>query len=177
MTKAEEDFITTYYHNVINEKVGNISYNGTRHYLSKKEIQKLKPMFKSLEELLKNTRPKIQHEKSERKEGGLLPLLALIPLIASVAGGVGGVTAGVATAVAKSNENKEQVRHNAEMERAAKEKSAKENQEQLRHNAEMERLAKEKSGTGMTKYDSSDEEIEEIKHCIQKLQGHGFQFI
>ena len=141
-----------FFYNIINEKVGHINYNGSRHYASKKEIEKLKPTFTSLQEVLNNTRPKVQQKKSERKEGGLLPLALLIPLITGAIAAAGGVTGGVATAVAKAKENSEQVRHNAEMERLAKQ------------------------GTGFEKEDS-DEEIEELKYCIQKLQGHGFQFI
>jgi hypothetical protein len=155
---GEEEFITAVYHNVINEKPGHISYNGVRHYLSKKEIQKLKPTFTSLETLLENVRHKIHVVKQDRKEGGLLPLLALLPLIFGGVAAAGAVTGGVATAVAKSKENQEQVRHNAEMERIAKEKAAK--------------------GSGFCEdNDSENDEIEEIKYCINTLKGAGFLFI
>jgi len=154
MGKDEEEFITTFYHNVINQKTGNISYNGVRHYLSKKEINKLRPGFKSLEEILEHIKPKIQQKKHETKEGGLLPLALLIPLITGSIAAAGSATAGIATAIAK----------------------AKENTEQVRHNAEMEKLAKENTGQGLGN-DSEDEEIEEIKYCINKLKGAGFSFI
>ena len=108
---SEEEFISAVYHNVINEKPGHISYNGTRHYLSKKEIQKLKPAFTTLETLLENTRPKIHQAKLERKEGGILPLLTLLPLIFGRVAAAGAVTEGVATTVSKSNDSKELVRH------------------------------------------------------------------
>ena len=98
-SSSEEEFISTFYHNVINEKPGHISYNGTRHYLSKKEIQKFKPTFTSLEALLENTKPKIHQAKQDRKEGGLLPLLALLPLIFGGITAAGAITGGVAAAV------------------------------------------------------------------------------
>src|SRR6266853_3339690 len=146
--KTEEDFITEFFYNIINEKTGHISYNGTRHFVSKKTIEKLKPTFTSLEEVLQNTKPKVLQKKLDTREGGLLPLALLIPLITGAIAAAGGVTGGVATAVAKSNENKEQARHNAEM----------------------ERLAKEKAGAGFDNEDS-DSEIEEIKYCVNKLRG------
>ena len=161
MGKDEEEFITTFYHNVINQKTGNISYNGVRHYLSKKEINKLRPGFKSLEEILEHIKPKIQQKKHETKEGGLLPLALLIPLITGSIGAAGAATSGIATAIAKAKENTKQ---------------AEAVQEQVRHNAEMERLAKENTGQGLGN-DSEDEEIEEIKYCINKLKGAGFSFI
>src|SRR5271156_6120899 len=148
MGKNEIDFITEFYHKVINGIPGAVYYNGTRHFVGKKEIEKYKPLFTSLESLIENITPKIQEKKIQEKVKvvGLLPLLALIPLIASVAGGLGGVTAGISTAVAKSNENKEQIRHNSEMEKIAK-------------------------GEGLLKDDESDDEIEELKYCIEKLKG------
>ena len=152
---SEEEFITAVYHNVINEKPGHISYNGTRHYLTKKEIQKFKPVFTSLEALLENTKPKIHQVKQDRKEGGLLPLLTLLPLIFGGLTVAGAVTGGVATAVTKSNDS----------------------QEQVRHNAEMERIAVAKVGEGIGHDESEDSEIEEIKYCINKLRGAGFEFI
>ena len=154
---SEEDFITAVYHNVINEKTGHISYNGTRHYLGKKEIQKLKPAFTSLEALLESTRPKIHQAKQDRKEGGILPLAALLPLIFGGITAAGGVAGGVATAVTKSNDSKELVRHHAEM----------------------ERIAKEKKGQGFSEDGDADDEdeIEEIKYCINRLKGAGFEFI
>jgi hypothetical protein len=153
MSKSEIDFITKFYGIVINGVPATVHYNGTRHYVDKKEIEKFKPLFTSLEAILENAKPIIQQKKIQEKTGGLLPLIALIPLIASVAGGLGGITAGVATAVAKSNENKEQVRHNSEMERIAKE------------------------GQGFDDNISEDEEIEELKYCINKLKGSGFLFV
>src|SRR6266853_6371149 len=124
--KTEKDFITEFFYNIINEKTGHISYNGTRHFVSKKTIEKLKPTFTSLEEVLQNTKPKVLQKKLEyikdNHSGGLLPLALLIPLITGAIAAAGGVTGGVATAVAKAKENSEQVRHNAEMERLAKEK-------------------------------------------------------
>ena len=154
MPKNEEDFIKAFYNNVVNNKPGAIHYNGQRHYVTKKDIDKYKPIFKNLEELLEKSRDEIQEQK---KNGGILPLIALIPLIASIAGGLGGVTAGVATSVAK----------------------AKENQEQVRHNIEMEKIAKEKVGEGIgnNEEEDSDSEIEEIKYCINTLRGHGFTFV
>src|SRR6266853_2662816 len=146
--KTEKDFITEFFYNVINEKTGHISYNGTRHFVSKKTIEKLKPTFTSLDEVLQNTKPKVLHKKLETREGGLLPLALLIPSITGAIAAAGGVTGGVATAVAK----------------------AKENSEQVRHNAEMERLAKEKQGQGIhcnegRVHSDSDSEIEELKYC------------
>ena len=151
--KSEEDFITDFFYNIINEKVGYIAYNGIRHYVNKKQIEKFKPTFLSLEEVLQNTKPKFKQKKEETKSGEFLPLALLIPLITGAIAAAGGVTGGVATAVAKSNENKEQARHNAEM----------------------ERLAKEKAGAGFDNEDS-DSEIEEIKYCVNKLRGAGFEF-
>src|SRR5271156_4474846 len=121
MPKNEEDFIKAFYNNVVNNKPGPIHYNGQRHYVTKKDIDKYKPIFKNLEELLEKSRDEIQEQK--KKTGGILPLIALIPLIASIAGGLGGITAGISTAVAKAKENQEQVRHNTEMEKIAKEKA------------------------------------------------------
>ena len=51
------------------------------------------------------------------KSGGLLPLVTLIPLIASVLGGVSGVAGTVAGAVQKAQANREQERHNKELEK------------------------------------------------------------
>src|SRR6266853_6132625 len=115
--KTEKDFITEFFYNVINEKTGHISYNGTRHFVSKKTIEKLKPTFTSLEEVLQNTKPKVLQKKLESRassrEGsetteGLLPLALLIPLITGAIAAAGGVTGGVATAIAKGKENAEQ---------------------------------------------------------------------
>src|SRR6266853_729798 len=106
--KTEKDFITEFFYNVINEKTGHISYNGTRHFVSKKTIEKLKPTFTSLEEVLQNTKPKVLQKKLEyikdNHSGGLLPLALLIPLITGAIAAAGGVTGGVATAVAKAKQ-------------------------------------------------------------------------
>jgi hypothetical protein len=150
MPKTEEDFISEFYGIVINGLPKAIHYNGTRHFVGKKEIAKYKPIFHSLESVLQNIKPKIKQE--QEKHGGLLPLALLIPLITGSIAAAGGVTGGIATAVAKS----------------------KENQEQIRHNAEMERLAKKGSGIGE---DGEDSEVEEIKYCINTLRGFGFEFI
>src|SRR5271156_130328 len=141
MIKSEEDFITEFYGIVINGIPKAIYYNGTRHFVGKKEIAKYKPIFHSLEEVLQNSKPKIKQE--QQKNGGLLPLALLIPLITGAIAAAGGVTRGIATAVAKSNENKEQIRHNAEM----------------------ERISKEGTGICQDSDDSEDEEVEEIKYC------------
>src|SRR5437773_2811093 len=120
-TKTEEDFITEFYGIVINGIPKPIHYNGTKHFVGKKEIAKYKPIFHSLEEVLQNSKPKIK--QAQENHGGLLPLALLIPLITGAIAAAGGVTGGIATAVAKSNENKEQIRHNTEMEKIAKEGS------------------------------------------------------
>src|SRR5271156_6429393 len=86
--------------NVVNNKPGPIHYNGQRHYVTKKDIDTYKPIFKNLEELLEKSRDEIQEQK--KKTVGILPLIALIPLIASIAGVLGGITAGISTAVAKA---------------------------------------------------------------------------
>src|SRR5437773_8727118 len=138
--KTEEDFITEFFGIVNNGIPKAIHYNGTRHYVGVKEIAKYKAIFKSLESVLSATKPKI--EKEQEKHGGLLPLALLIPLITGSIAAAGVVTGGIATAVAKS----------------------KENQEQLRHNAEMERLAKEGSGI-CNKEEEDDSDTEEIKYC------------
>src|SRR3981189_34190 len=153
MPKSEEDFITEFFGIVINGIPKPIHYNGTRHFVGKKEIAKYKPIFTSLDVLLQNTKPKIK--QAQEKHGGLLPLALLIPLITGSIAAAAATTGGIATAVAKSNENKEQVRHNAEM----------------------ERIAKEKVGEGIEHSESEDSEIEEIKYCINTLKGKGFQFI
>ena len=154
-TKTEEDFITEFYGIVINGLPKPIHYNGTRHFVGKKEIAKYKPIFHSLEEVLQNSKPKIKQE--QQKNGGLLPLALLIPLITGAIAAAGGVTGGIPTAVAKS----------------------KENQEQVRHNTEMEKIAKEGSGFNDSEdgEDGEAEEVEEIKYCINTLRGFGFQFI
>ena len=54
------------------------------------------------------------------KEGGLLPLVTLIPLIASALGAAGGVAGTIAGRVQQHKADKEQQRHNQEMERLAK---------------------------------------------------------
>src|SRR6202021_1646837 len=113
MPKSEEDFITEFFGIVINGLPKAIHYNGTRHFVGKKEIAKYKPIFSSLESVLQNTKPKIK--QAQEKHGGLLPLALLIPLITGSIAAAGGVTGGIATAVAKSKENQEQIRHNAEM--------------------------------------------------------------
>ena len=151
-----EDFITEFFGIVINGIPKPIHYNGTRHFVGKKEIAKYKPIFTSLDTLLQNTKPKIKQE--QEKHGGLLPLALLIPLITGSIAAAGGITGGIATAVAKSNENKEQIRHNTEMERVAKEGSG-------------------FSGTGENEEDSENEEVEEIKYCINTLRGFGFDFV
>src|SRR3977135_25322 len=151
MVKSEEDFITEFFGIVINGIPKPIHYNGTRHFVGKKEIAKYKPIFTSLDVLLQNSKPKIKQE--QEKQGGLLPLALLIPLITGSIAAAAATTGGIATAVAKSNENKEQIRHNAEM----------------------EKIAKEGSGIGVE--DSENEEVEEIKYCINKLRGFGFDFV
>src|SRR3977135_1877650 len=94
-SKNEIDFISEFYGRVINGQIGYISYNGTRHYVSKKDIEKLKPIFSSLEKVIENITPKIHEKKTQEKIGGLLPLVALLPLI------FGGITAAAATTVGK----------------------------------------------------------------------------
>ena len=157
MPKSEIDFITKFYGIVINGIPGTVHYNGTRHYVGKKEIEKFKPLFTSLENVIENITPKIHEKKVEEKIGGLLPLALLIPLITGAITGAAAITGGVATAVTQSNENKEQIRHNSEMERIAKDK--------------------EISGTGIDNNEDSDDEIEELKYCIEKLKGRGFLFV
>ena len=87
--KTEEDFITEFFGIVINGIPKSIHYNGTRHFVGKKEIAKYKPIFKSLESVLSATKPKI--EKEQEKHGGLLPLALLIPLITGSIAAAGGV--------------------------------------------------------------------------------------
>src|SRR5271156_1425146 len=149
MIKTEEDFITEFFGIVINGLPKAIYYNGTRHFIGKKEIAKYKPIFHSLEEVLQNSKPKIKQE--QQKNGGLLPLALLIPLITGAIAAAGGITGGIATAVAKSKENQEQIRHNTEMERISKEGSGFPGREDSE--------------------DSEDKEVEEIKYCINTLRG------
>ena len=75
--------------------------------------------------------------------------MALLPLIFGGITAAAATTGGIATAVSKS----------------------KDNQELVRHNAEMEKIAKEGQG-----FNDSDEELEELKYCIEKLKGAGFYF-
>src|SRR3977135_1467295 len=149
MPNNEIDFITKFYGIVINGVPGSVHYNGTRHFVGKKEIEKLKPFFTSLEKVIENITPKIEEKKTQEKIGGLLPLVALLPLIFGGITAAAATTGGIANAIAKSDENKEQVRHNAEMEKIAKE------------------------GQG---FNDSDEELEELKYCVEKLKGAGAGF-
>src|SRR3981189_3542975 len=140
-SKNEINFISEFYGKVINGIPGAVHYNGSRYHVSKKEIEKYKPLFTSLEKVIENITPKIHEKKTQEKIGGLLPLALLIPLITGAITGAAAITGGVATAVTQSNENKEQIRHNSEMERIAKDK--------------------EISGTGIDNNEDSDDEIEE----------------
>ena len=54
------------------------------------------------------------------KKGGLLPLAMLIPIIASVLGEVGSLAGTVASTVQKSQANRENERHNREVENELK---------------------------------------------------------
>ena len=65
MPKNEEDFITAFYNNVVNNKPGPIHYNGERHYVTKKEIDTYKPIFKNLEQLLEKSRDEIKVKREE----------------------------------------------------------------------------------------------------------------
>src|SRR3977135_3253032 len=160
MVKSEEDFITEFFGIVINGIPKPIHYNGTRHFVGKKEIAKYKPIFTSLDTLLENSKPKIKQE--QEKHGRLLPLALLIPLITGSIAAAAATTGGIATAVAKSKENQEQIRHNAEMEKISKEGSG--------------ILIKGNSET-CENGESDDDDLEEIKYCINTLRGFGFEFI
>src|SRR3981189_2454681 len=99
MPKSEEDFITEFFGIVINGIPKPIHYNGTRHFVGKKEIAKYKPIFTSLESVLQNTKPKIKQEQEKQGQsyGGLLPLALLIALITVSIAAAAATTGGIAT--------------------------------------------------------------------------------
>ena len=60
---------------------------------------------------------------NQNYKGGFLPLAALIPLLGGILGGVGGIAGGIGSAVNGAKANKEQERHNRDLEELLKQKS------------------------------------------------------
>jgi hypothetical protein len=115
--------------NKTDKKVKDTKTNTNKVKDSEKSILDLIDLIKQLSEDIKKLIPIEDELKKYGKglylgrqsyEGGFLPLAALIPLLGGILGGVGGLAGGIGSAVNGAKANREQERHNRDLEELVK---------------------------------------------------------